>query len=236
VDSTAVVPNWFKNERIGIEFLIARALSKERQSPGIVRTIADLKMLLSVSDAIANSSRMATVWRSLDSVVKARKLSASGPALAHSVHYAKTSFLNFERMTPNERRDYVLKVQKLSRDLAKLLRPARSLSRITWKQVTAASEDNEPPYGWPCPNFGCDWLPNSLEELARAGDTWLQEFEPVVPRPNAANAERLFVIRKLTHDFRRELGQPMRRAVFEIVGTFYDVSDLTPNDITKLAP
>lgn len=230
------VPVWLENERASIKETHDRWLAKAKKSAGMQRNAQTMGELLEVADLLASSKQMQLVWASLDKVVRACELPDCGPSLAHAVYFAKYDFKDFERMTPNERREYVAKVQRLSRELAKMLRPARQLSRLTWKRITAKGEKGIVPTGWPCPNFGCDWLPNSLEEVALAGDTWLEEFGPVVPRPNGNNAERLFVMRKLTQDFRRQLGQPMRRAVFEIVGTFYDVSDLSPGDVTKLAP
>jgi hypothetical protein len=72
--------------------------------------------------------------------------------------------------------------------------------------------------------------------LARAATAWGSIFEPVVAKPNNKNAERLYFIRELTRGFRLEFSAPLRASVFTIAAQFFDMTGISQNDITKLAP
>lgn len=226
------VPVWLDEEIAGCKSFI-NTLSERPETAQLNDAIEGQKNMLAIAAALLESAAMSPAWKALDRRISNQNI---GYCLAHEIHYIRSSFRTFQRMSRTERLDYARRIRATSLELAKLLRPARELSRSAYKLIEAESIDGKKPYAWLAPNFICDWLPDVLEHLAKAAVTWGDHFDPVVHKPNAVNAERLFFIRELTRVFRRSFDQPLRNCVFLITSVFFSVDGLTHNDIAKLAP
>jgi len=78
-------------------------------------------------------------------------------------------------------------------------------------------------------------LPELLETLKSAAEQWAEE-EQYLAKPNHPNAARLYFIRRATEIFCIEFGQPMRELTLELTSVYFDCSDLTEADLSRLAP
>lgn len=78
--------------------------------------------------------------------------------------------------------------------------------------------------------------PITLIEMIRDGVQDWANTVPLIPRPEAANARRLRLIRVLSDYFRRRYGTPLRSCVLAVCGVFFDCEGLDESTIAKLAP
>ncbi|MEO9091121.1 MAG: hypothetical protein ABI247_12400 [Rhodanobacter sp.] len=59
---------------------------------------------------------------------------------------------------------------------------------------------------------------------------------PLIPKPDAENARRLLLIRRLSSLFKDRYGTPLRACTLAITGVFFDIDGLDEATIAKLAP
>lgn len=78
-------------------------------------------------------------------------------------------------------------------------------------------------------------LPDLLETLESAAAQWGEE-EQYLAKPNHPNSKRLYFIRRATEIFCIEFGQPMRELTLALTSVYFDCSDLTEADLSRLAP
>lgn len=78
-------------------------------------------------------------------------------------------------------------------------------------------------------------IPNVLEVIEESAAWWDSE-EQYLAKPNHPNAARLYFIRRATEIFYVEFGKPMRELTLELTSVFFDCSDLSEADLSKLAP
>lgn len=72
----------------------------------------------------------------------------------------------------------------------------------------------------------------ALAELAGG----LGELPKLVGQPNAPNARRLFFLRQLSAWVYKRARTPMRTQIYTLASVFFDMSDLTPQQLATLAP
>lgn len=80
-----------------------------------------------------------------------------------------------------------------------------------------------------------DGLPELLETIVESADWWGAQ-EQYLAKPNHPNAERLYFIRRATETFYLYFGQPMRELTLELTSVYFDCSDLSEADLSRLAP
>jgi hypothetical protein len=73
------------------------------------------------------------------------------------------------------------------------------------------------------------------EDLAAVADK-MTEIPKVVGSPGSPNAHKLYCLRELTDYLAANYGRPMRSLVLVLAGLYFDVSDMTTNDLAKYAP
>lgn len=73
------------------------------------------------------------------------------------------------------------------------------------------------------------------EDLAAIAEK-MTEIPKVVGSPGSPNAHKLYCLRELTDYLAAKYGRPMRSLVLVLVGLYFDVSDMTTNDLAKYAP
>lgn len=80
-----------------------------------------------------------------------------------------------------------------------------------------------------------DGLPELLETIVESAEWWGSQ-EQYLAKPNHPNAERLYFIRRATETFYLYFGQPMRELTLELTSVYFDCSDLSEADLSRLAP
>lgn len=76
--------------------------------------------------------------------------------------------------------------------------------------------------------------PLSYENLAVLAES-MGELPKDVGNPNAPNAHKLFFLREMTDYLSLESGRPMRSLVLVLGALYFDMSDMTTNDLAKYA-
>lgn len=84
-------------------------------------------------------------------------------------------------------------------------------------------------------DFLLSGLPDLLETIESAAEWWSEE-EQFLAKPNHPNAERLYMIRRVTEAFFVAYGKPMRELTLELTSVFFDCSDISEADLSRLAP
>lgn len=77
-------------------------------------------------------------------------------------------------------------------------------------------------------------LPDAFESFAQIAEE-TAELPKDVGNPNASSAHKLFFLREVTEHLYRRHGRPMRSLVLVLAGLYFDVSDMTTNDLAKYA-
>lgn len=85
-------------------------------------------------------------------------------------------------------------------------------------------------------SLACVGNPLLLLEAMRSGISNWASTAPLIPKPEAANAARLRLIRELTAYFWTRYGTPLRAHTLAIASVFFDCSGLDESTIAKLAP
>lgn len=62
------------------------------------------------------------------------------------------------------------------------------------------------------------------------------DIPKVVSSPGTSNAHKLYFVRELTDYLAAKYGRPMRSLVLALAALYFDVSDMTTNDLAKYAP
>lgn len=73
------------------------------------------------------------------------------------------------------------------------------------------------------------------EDLAALAEK-MPEIPKVVSSPGTSNAHKLYFLRELTDYLAGKYGRPMRSLVLALAGLYFDVSDMSVNDLAKYAP
>lgn len=73
------------------------------------------------------------------------------------------------------------------------------------------------------------------EDLAALAEKMV-DIPKVVSSPGASNAHKLYFLRELTDYLATKYDRPMRSLVLALAGLYFDVSEMTPNDLAKYAP
>lgn len=208
------------------------------------RRLHDLPMRIRQSDYTADGALAALnritcsphandVWRALARFgpVPPRFLAA----LATQVHLALAGFEG-EAITQKERKRAATKVRKLALQLAEeLCNPAvlQGLRRARSQLIRLRKSDH--PHLHPRLRNEIYPDPAGFLELANVAAAMARQPKRI-GQPNNPNAARLYFMQQITNWINHETGTPMRSQVLALTSVFFDVRDLSSNDLTNLAP
>lgn len=201
-----------------------------------VQTVSFVERTLATARKLESdrSFEMRKAWECLDRALGSTAPDSRGIKLAGMVQSERENFAGFERMTPAERKHYANRVRSCATELAELLKSNYLLSEFTWDRMRMAEKSRDQPVAWPGRHFGNYHLPSALMALASAVDDWFDISRPIIGRPNAINAERLFMLRTLAENFRLRFGTPLYPVCYGVICALYGAEDLTLDDAARV--
>lgn len=129
--------------------------------------------------------------------------------------------------TQSERKRRAKVISHAARILAEELHNPSCQSDIRLARYLLGREEDEP-RRYPA------MAPARFEDLAAIAEKMV-DLPKVVASPGTPNAHKLYFLRELTDYLVDTYGRPMRSLVLALAGLYFDVSDMTTNDLAQYA-
>lgn len=203
--------------------------SLSRGSPGFLYRPFDAERALRTINRIKATNAETQIVKSLGTSFKKKPRLEAFCRLMASVDLAYSAFAR-TAITQTERKRKARAIANAARILAtELAHPAAS-SNLLHAKWTLARET-----GASMIDLRYSDDPQGYHAMAIVAER-MADLPRIQGNPNVPNAHKLYVLRRITDYMLSLYGKPKRSLVLALTGLYFDVSDMTTNDLAKYAP